>query len=317
MSTDEDYIQSYARTDIHAEMLDDRERTETYRRAILDLDLAGKTVLDVGAGTGILSLFAAEAGAKHVFAVEASDLAPVTRQIVADNGFQDRITVIQGKLEDIELPHKVDVIISEWMGYFLLFERMLDSVLVARDRWLVPDGAILPGTATLLLCGIEDFEFASKRFAWWDDVYGFDLSAMVERARSEGVVEDVDSRHVLTDLKPVLQLDMATMHVDDQDFTADFELRVERTDTLHAIVGAFDVTFNERGNELTLSTDPHVPRTHWKQTIFYFDKGIRVRRGDLVRGTIQVEKHPEHARGLQVVLKVQVGDETRTGRYRV
>jgi len=48
------------------------------------------------------------------------------------------ITLIKGKMEEVELPvEKVDIIISEWMGYFLLYESMLDTVLVARDKYLV------------------------------------------------------------------------------------------------------------------------------------------------------------------------------------
>lgn len=46
----------------------------------------------------------------------------------------DKIDVIQGTIESVELPEKVDIIISEWMGYFLLRESMLDSVIYARDR---------------------------------------------------------------------------------------------------------------------------------------------------------------------------------------
>ena len=60
---------------------------------------------------------------------------------VRENGLDDKITVIQGKCEDVELPvEKVDIIISEWMGYFLVFEAMYSSVLFARDKWLAPDG---------------------------------------------------------------------------------------------------------------------------------------------------------------------------------
>jgi len=54
---------------------------------------------------------------------------------------EDRITLIKGKIEEITLPvEKVDVIVSEWMGYFLLFESMLDSVIYARKKWLSPSG---------------------------------------------------------------------------------------------------------------------------------------------------------------------------------
>lgn len=62
---------------------------------------------------------------------------------MAENNFSDRITIIQGQVENVELPvQKVDIIVSEWMGYFLLYEAMLDTVLFARDKWLAPGGIV-------------------------------------------------------------------------------------------------------------------------------------------------------------------------------
>lgn len=65
------------------------------------------------------------------------------------------IEVVQGMVEELDKsskiqPHSVDVLLSEWMGYCLLYESMLSSVLFARDRWLKPGGAILPDTATIV-----------------------------------------------------------------------------------------------------------------------------------------------------------------------
>jgi len=76
-----------------------------------------------------------------VFGIEATDMAEIARMNVAHNGMSDVIEILQGRSEQITLPvAKVDIIVSEWMGYFLVFEAMLDSVLAARDKWLAPDG---------------------------------------------------------------------------------------------------------------------------------------------------------------------------------
>jgi protein arginine N-methyltransferase 1 len=127
-----------------------------------------KIVLDVGAGTGILSIFAAKAGAAHVYAVENANIALHARTIIESNGLSDKITVIKGKIEEIELPvEKVDIIISEWMGYFLLYESMLDCVLFARDKFLHADGMMFPDRAVLYLASIEDEDYRQSKIDFW------------------------------------------------------------------------------------------------------------------------------------------------------
>lgn len=86
------------------------------------------------------------------------------REIVEQNGLTSKVTLLQGKMEEVELPFpKVDIIISEWMGYFLLYESMLDTVLYARDKYLSPGGLIFPDKATLFCAGIEDGEYKEEK----------------------------------------------------------------------------------------------------------------------------------------------------------
>jgi protein arginine N-methyltransferase 1 len=93
-----------------------------------------------------------------------SSIIDKARQIVEVNGMSSRITLLQGKMEEVNLPFpKVDIIISEWMGYFLLYESMLDTVLYARDKYLVPGGKIFPDKATIYLAGIEDGEYKDEK----------------------------------------------------------------------------------------------------------------------------------------------------------
>jgi protein arginine N-methyltransferase 1 len=86
------------------------------------------------------------------------------KEIVEVNGMSDKITLLQGKMEEVVLPFdKVDIIISEWMGYFLLYESMLDTVLYARDKYLVKDGLIFPDKATIFMAGIEDGDYKEEK----------------------------------------------------------------------------------------------------------------------------------------------------------
>ncbi|KAK9821131.1 hypothetical protein WJX81_004539, partial [Elliptochloris bilobata] len=195
------YNQSYSHWGIHEEMLKDTVRTRSYQQAIMRnaFLFKDKVVLDVGCGTGILSLFAAKAGAAHVYAVEMSGIAEQARQIVADNGYSDRITLLQAKVEEIALPvEKVDIIISEWMGYFLMYESMLDTVLFARDKWLKPGGLLLPDRCTLSVVAIEDAEYRHEKIDFWDNVYGFDMRCIKALAMQEPLVDTVDPDQVLS-----------------------------------------------------------------------------------------------------------------------
>lgn len=86
-------------------MLEDDIRTGIYRKAILDNKelFQGKIVMDVGAGTSILSIFAAQAGAKKVYAVEASNMADHAKALIAHNDLANIIEVICAKVEDIPI----------------------------------------------------------------------------------------------------------------------------------------------------------------------------------------------------------------------
>lgn len=110
------------------------------------------------------------------------------------------ITLIKGKVEEVTLPvEKVDIIISEWMGYCLLYESMLDTVLYARDKWLKSGGLMFPDRAAMYITAIEDREYKEEKINWWDNVYGFDMSAIRNVALNEPLVDVVESKQVVTD----------------------------------------------------------------------------------------------------------------------
>jgi type I protein arginine methyltransferase len=119
--------------------------------------MAGKTVLDLGCGTSILSMFAVEAGAAKVIGVDQSQIIFNAMAIIRENKMEEKIKLIRGRIEDVTLSDPtVDVLVSEWMGYFLLFEGMLDSVIHARNKYLAPDGLMLPNACSIQIMAVSD-----------------------------------------------------------------------------------------------------------------------------------------------------------------
>lgn len=122
---------------------------------------------------GILSIFCAQAGAKKVYAVEASNLAKLIPLVAKENNLEEKIEVIQNKVEDVseDSIEKVDIIVSEWMGFYLVHEGMLDSVIVARDRFLKENGLMFPSVAKIYAapCQLPSYN------EFWDDIFGVSM----------------------------------------------------------------------------------------------------------------------------------------------
>ncbi|KAK0449453.1 S-adenosyl-L-methionine-dependent methyltransferase [Armillaria borealis] len=259
---DTHYFESYGANDIHAIMIQDQVRTSTYAEFILTNPsiFEDAVVLDVGCGTGILSLFAARGGAKRVYAVDASDIAEKAEKIVKVNGMEDIITVIRGKIEDLTIPEKVDIIISEWMGYALLYESMLDSVLSARDRFLRPGGIMAPSQCKMMLGLCDAGEILKDRVTFWNDVYGFDLSAMADDMYDEAIIDVVGPETIISAPYTIKDLYLGNISTRQLNFSSPFTLvsRADRRTKVTAFVLYFDTFFTKTGKPVSPSTQVKV-----------------------------------------------------------
>jgi len=308
MTSKDYYFDSYAHFGIHEEMLKDEVRTMTYRNSMYNNKhlFKDKIVLDVGCGTGILSMFAKKSGAKHVYGIDMSSIIDHAKEIVKANGFENDITLIKGKVEEVTLPvEKVDIIISEWMGYCLLYESMLDTVIWARDKWLVEGGLMFPDKASLYICAIEDKEYKDEKINWWDSVYGFDMSAIRDVALSEPLVDVVEPKQVNTDSCLVKEFDLNTVTVEQLAFSAPWEIHARRNDYIHAFVTYFTVEFSPCHKRTGFSTGPECRYTHWKQTVFYLKDSITANYGETISGELAIAPNKRNKRDLDIRFKVK------------
>ncbi|XP_070570637.1 protein arginine N-methyltransferase 2-like [Ptychodera flava] len=320
---DEEYFESYSNLKLHLEMLGDEVRTNAYKEAIKqNADfIKDKVVLDVGCGTGILSLFAAKYGhAKKVYAVEASEIAEHTVQLIERNGYSDKVCVISGKIEDILLPEKVDIIISEWMGTLLLFELMIESVLGARNNWLKDTGVMWPSDAFLHLVPCSAAQEYNK-VSFWNNVYEFDFSYLKTLALKEFFSKpifnhELKTENFLTDPKTVLELNMKSFEIEElEEIHREFSFEITKNGTFHGFGSWFSVEFcvmTSNNSPVTLDTGPYGRSTHWKQDLFMMDKPVDVIVGDRISGKIIIRRNQDWRRHLKVVFRFKVTRDSDT-----
>ncbi|KAK5647448.1 hypothetical protein RI129_002340 [Pyrocoelia pectoralis] len=302
-------------------MLEDSTRNAAYYQAILGNKevFSGKTVLDVGAGTGILSVFCAQAGAKRVYAVEASDIYQVAEEIVKENQCEDRIEVIHNNVENVLLPEdgKVDIIVSEWMGHFLLHEGMLDSVIRARDKFLRSNGLIFPENATLYCapCRVPSLNED------WKNVNGVSMVSFSKRLKSHSLssplILNVKPEDILSEPEILLWVDLREATLEDLNSNKLRQLAVvDKSGRYQGICLWFTCSFpSSTGEPVVLSTSADEPITHWKQTVVALPADISVERGQPIAYDISINRSLEDSRKYSLEVEMLDPDDVTHPEY--
>ena len=259
----------YAEFEVHRTMICDRVRTEAFRQAIDSVVHPGDIVLDVGAGSGILSVFAARAGAGRVYAVERTSVAALAHELAAANGVADVVRVIHGDVMDLELPERVDVIVSEWLGGFGIDEGMLVPVIAARDRWLKPGGIMIPRVVTAWAGLVHDRYLGETVEFLRDNPYGVRFDDLIEKTVNE-IVYSGSFRHLAAG---DLRSEAGRLWTTDSALIPLERARApHRAETLlpvrdHGTANALALWFRaELAPGVLLSIGPGDPPTHWGMT---------------------------------------------------
>lgn len=279
-SMPDDYYASYSDPAVHRTMIGDHARTDAFRRAIAEVVRPGDTVLDVGTGTGILSFFAARAGAERIYAVDNSSILEVARRLAIANELDDRIHFIREPIETALIEEQVDVLVSEWLGFFALTETMFKSFVVGRDRFLAPGGKMIPSAVRLFLAPIEsaDLHVRDGTGFWERPIHGFDYSEMVQYEVDNLVTtsRSISQSAYLAPPVELVAIDCVQDSVEAYFFDSKVEMVVERNGTLHGFAGHFDAVLSP---SVTLSTSSYSDWTHWRQSFFPI-RSVPVEKGD-------------------------------------
>ena len=272
----------------HHTMLADSARNDAYDRALKNAVSSQTKVLDVGTGSGLLSMMAVRAGAQKVYGCEVvPEIAEVAKRVVADNGMQEKITVINKKSTSIkvgeDIPEKADLMVSEILDVGLLGEGVIPTLRHAYANLLKPDAVVIPKAADVYAVLLESDHL--KQVNPIKEISGFDLSAF-----NEFTVTDEYSGNHLTSLphrklsEPFLALnvDFAALPPatsDDQPNEKQLEVNVTQDGVAHGVAFWFDLHLDDT---ICLSSGPDGEMIHWGQAIYFFQKEQQVKAGDVL-----------------------------------
>lgn len=242
---------------------------------------------------------------------------------VVSNGFAQTITTVRGKIEEVSLPvEKVDILVSEWMGYTLLFEAMLNSVLAARDKYLAPNGLMVPSHVSLHIAPWAEEDYVTDTITFWKDVYGFKMDSMTEKIYEDVRIRLPKSSSIVGASHAFRTFDLYKTNVEDLSFSAPFSITLAQDiDNLDGFALWFDTFFlpgrsevldtsdaleftksGKPGNAFT--TSPFGKETHWQAGFMVIDrektKAAAFKAGTVINGSILFKETGASKRGLEI-----------------
>ncbi|CRH02530.1 histone-arginine methyltransferase, putative [Plasmodium relictum] len=367
---DKNYFDSYNYTSIHRTMILDKSRTNSYYEFIYKNKeiFKNKIVLDIGCGSSIISLFCSD-HAKIIVGIDNAEKILNKAKKIAEKNKANNIFLFKGKLEDndiyidekeqiyylskninIENFQKInnvqlkllkfDIIISEWMGYFLFYECMINTILYARDVYLKENGYIFPNKIYLYICGYNDLEYINENILIWDKpLYNKDLSELkpnfkkfIENAK----IINVDKNKVSTEIINYSTINLYTYKKDNFYVNSEFKIPIKEDQIVTSLCFYFDCIFeistfyentyqyisnenkmkpivNSNSTTNILTTSMFKEKTHWKQTllhlhccnniaqIFCIDK----KQSNYLHGNIYISPQTKNSRNINAVLHIK------------
>src|SRR5882762_10085894 len=259
-------------------MIADSSRLEAYKKAIAKALQPGDSVLEIGCGPGVFALLACQAGARKVYAVDSEEIVHFARKLAIANGFADRMEFIQSDSRKVQLPERVDVIISDIRGSVPLFGHAVASLEDARQRLLAPGGRLIPQRDTLKAAVIEASEFYSKLVSPWShSSAGLDLSPSLPLLLNGSYSSHFGSDQLLTDPQTWAVLDYSTGAK--VCAAADLSLLVSRAGIAHGLCLWFDT---ELIDGIGYSSGPGPRKTIYGQVFLPWLEAVPVQQGQQI-----------------------------------
>ena len=266
----------FSSLNVQKNMLQDRIRLSRFKEAIFHTVRPGDNVIDLGTGTGILAIWAAQAGASQVYAIEETDAASAACAVVRENGLSDIVHVLRANSQDVCLPCRADVLIAELVGHFIFEEGIVEYIADLREKLLKPSARIIPAAARAFIAPLH-LGTAFEEITFWRSFKQVNLSAISRLAANSAYVESIGQASIIGDPQECFNVEFSKATAGLRDAKRVF--RAKRNGQIDALGGWFEMTLSDG---ISLSTSPRGEPTHWKQCVFPLERPAVVHRGDLI-----------------------------------
>ncbi len=267
----------------YGDMLADGERFAAYRTAIAQAVQPGDVVLEIGCGLGVFALLACQAGARKVYAIDSEEIVHFARDLAVANGFSEPMEFIQSDSRKVQLPERVNVIISDIRGSLPLFGHAIASLEDARQRLLAPGGRLIPQRDTLKAAVIEAGDFYSKLLSpWVKSVPSVELSPALPLLLNGSYTSHFNREQLLTEAQTWAVLDYSDGAKASPAANLDFS--VIRAGTAHGICLWFDAELLEG---IKYSSGPDSSKTIYGQVFLPWLEAAPVQHGQRICLSLQ------------------------------
>jgi protein arginine N-methyltransferase 1 len=267
------------------QMIADEVRMDAYARALRHAVREDSIVLDVGSGTGIFALLACRFGARRVYAIEPDDAIEVAREVAAANGYAERIHFIQDRVEDVKLPERADVIVSDLRGTLPFLGGHLQAIAEVRERFLAPGGRLIPLRDEVWAAPVEAAALYEGNTAiWTENPWDLDMSPARGLAVNSVWSAARESTRPLADARHLATVEYA--EVRDPSLRSAATWRIEHSGTAHAILLWFDASV---ADGVDFSTAPGGPELVYGRACLPLAEPVKVREGERIDLSVRAD----------------------------
>ncbi|GAB1538560.1 hypothetical protein NUACC21_12220 [Scytonema sp. NUACC21] len=266
----------------HFAMLNDVERNKAFETAIKHIVRPNCTVLDIGAGSGLLAMMAARHGASVTSCEMIQPIAQMAKKIIAINGFKDQIKIVSKKSDDLvvglDLAQRADVLITETVDCGLVGEGILPIIRHARQALLTPDATIVPAKAVVKFSLLESHLVHNLNFA--SDATNFDVSPFNVFSTSGyfPVRLWIWPHRLLSKPTTAFEFDFRVDSLKPRQ--KEICVQVQHNGTVHGVVFWFEL---DLGNGVVLSNAVNNEKSHWMQAVQCFEQPMIVQKDELLK----------------------------------